>query len=854
MPAGVRPPARRGADEGGAGAAPPRGTRRLSADVGRLHAHARLGNTAEVAALLAKDKGVNPDAVQEGVTAVWLAAQAGRAETALELLKHGANPDARRAKDDVPALYIAAQGGHEEALAALLQHGAAVDAAKGNGATALYIASQQGHAGIVRLLLEHGASVAARTEQGISALTIASFMGEPEVAALLLRYGADPNSRDGGKTAMEWARGKALEAESQRTVVVRPQGRPARDLTARELRDAFSKHGEIARMPHQLPAPFAAVSIRFADTDPVADARALSVREVGGVKVDVQPHAKDRGKAKDTRDPAQYRRVMAAIHNHARVSRMALADFRALWARWRAQAENAAARRSSQQQQLGSTMSAEEPAEREETAEVIYQRLGGEGGSRLRAVGRPLSLDHRHAVDRRTQVRFEASVRAAQLSEQSDYRPPEDTLPSAAAAALTPIPDEPVQAAGGAQGAAQAEAALGADAQAAAGAADAAAQPEAAEAPGAAETRSEGGAAGEPPGDGEPPADGEAVAVIKAAAEAVANAAAAALGDGSSSATGTAGGSQAQVSGGAGPQLFTLDAAPSLTPTEGPGDDVVVLPCALDPSESAFASTLWSLPPEAKDQKGGYVPFSKREIPATHHFLQRLERAYEAEFGRTPGEPVAAFAAPTAQRQDTEEERRRRRSLRRVEGAFRVLFSHRAERDKAMAAYCENHSQLTGRMRSAANASGRPAPGQQRAPLVSSHSLRAPGKNPSGYFSIPGDGRLDGRHEPSKRRDTWARCMTKQKHLERRALRAATTAAVSARIEREVLGGTIHAPEVFDHLHVPGGIGPPGAAALHRDRAVCGDWWHTLTSEAYVQFHREQFAAAAREDPPPQAG
>lgn len=62
-------------------------------------------------------------------------------------------------QDGATALFIAAQNGHVRILEVLLERGAKTDAIRTDGATPLWIAAQMGHDHVVRRLLKAGARV-----------------------------------------------------------------------------------------------------------------------------------------------------------------------------------------------------------------------------------------------------------------------------------------------------------------------------------------------------------------------------------------------------------------------------------------------------------------------------------------------------------------------------------------------------------------------------------------------------------------------------------------------------------------------------------------------------------------------
>jgi Ankyrin repeats (3 copies) len=94
----------------------------------------------------------------------------------------------------------------------LLEKGADPNCKDGLDCTILYEASPWRDVEIVRLLLEKGAEVDGRSGYARkTALMHACQLGQPQTVKLLLEWGADVRIRDedGGKTAWDYAKGKA---------------------------------------------------------------------------------------------------------------------------------------------------------------------------------------------------------------------------------------------------------------------------------------------------------------------------------------------------------------------------------------------------------------------------------------------------------------------------------------------------------------------------------------------------------------------------------------------------------------------------------------------------------------------
>jgi hypothetical protein len=123
-----------------------------------------------------------------------LAAQAGRADFAQELLASGADPKFTESGGDT-ILATAAWNCRLEVAKALLSHGALPNAANVHGETALIFASQTCVDGkMVQLLLDAGANPNAKMTNGVTSLMAAA--GNPLNAKELLKAGADPSMKN----------------------------------------------------------------------------------------------------------------------------------------------------------------------------------------------------------------------------------------------------------------------------------------------------------------------------------------------------------------------------------------------------------------------------------------------------------------------------------------------------------------------------------------------------------------------------------------------------------------------------------------------------------------------------------
>lgn len=105
---------------------------------------------------------VRLDAVDDGMTALDIAAAMGHEKIVHILLSAGANANARN-RIGRTALYWASGYGHERIVQALLDAGVNFDARTGGGRTPLLAASVLGHDKAVRILLDAGANAEAGT-------------------------------------------------------------------------------------------------------------------------------------------------------------------------------------------------------------------------------------------------------------------------------------------------------------------------------------------------------------------------------------------------------------------------------------------------------------------------------------------------------------------------------------------------------------------------------------------------------------------------------------------------------------------------------------------------------------------
>ena len=126
----------------------------------------------------------------EDTTAPHLATSNGHLAVTVELIKAGANLEARKVEGRTP-LHLAAEGGHPGVVAALIEAGANVDSCSETGTTPLFEAARGGHVDAVKELLQAKANpLLAATSMGSKnalPLVIAVHGGHSEVVCELIQ-------------------------------------------------------------------------------------------------------------------------------------------------------------------------------------------------------------------------------------------------------------------------------------------------------------------------------------------------------------------------------------------------------------------------------------------------------------------------------------------------------------------------------------------------------------------------------------------------------------------------------------------------------------------------------------------
>jgi len=127
----------------------------------------------------------HPDAgFRGGATTLMAAARAGDIEVVRDLVRRGAELEARDA-DGYTALMYAANAGELANVDQLITGGADVNARDSSASTPLMFAAQGGHAEVVRRLLEAGADAAPPGDHGLTARGFAEQNGHDRTARLL---------------------------------------------------------------------------------------------------------------------------------------------------------------------------------------------------------------------------------------------------------------------------------------------------------------------------------------------------------------------------------------------------------------------------------------------------------------------------------------------------------------------------------------------------------------------------------------------------------------------------------------------------------------------------------------------
>jgi ankyrin len=174
----------------------------------------RLLTTLSMAALLLAPcvRAAVPAADADGTTPLHWAVYNGDAQQVRELIKAGADVNARNDYGATP-LTEAAETGNTDIIGQLLKAGADPESSNDDGQTALMILARTSNIAAAELLLKHRAKVdAAEKWRGQTALMWAAAERQPEMVKLLIRHGASVNARS---AVNEWKRYVTAEGRKQ---------------------------------------------------------------------------------------------------------------------------------------------------------------------------------------------------------------------------------------------------------------------------------------------------------------------------------------------------------------------------------------------------------------------------------------------------------------------------------------------------------------------------------------------------------------------------------------------------------------------------------------------------------------
>jgi len=111
-------------------------------------------------------------------------------ETMVELVRLGADVNARYKYELWTSIHIAVWNGYIETAKELIRLGADINVLDKDGCTPLHIAARSGHTLIVTELVRIGADVNARNDRGQTPLYVASLYNKTETVVELIRLGA----------------------------------------------------------------------------------------------------------------------------------------------------------------------------------------------------------------------------------------------------------------------------------------------------------------------------------------------------------------------------------------------------------------------------------------------------------------------------------------------------------------------------------------------------------------------------------------------------------------------------------------------------------------------------------------
>lgn len=157
-----------------------------------LQRAALAGRTKVVSEMIRKGVVVTPESLE---TTLLFAAGLGYVDIAGLLVDNGVSVNG--GKESRTPLHWAVRAGRTETAILLIKKGADVNARDKDQSTPLHLAAANGNTGIAKLLTEKGADVNCRDKDAWTPLHWAAAAGKGEIAKLLIEKGADVYARDG---------------------------------------------------------------------------------------------------------------------------------------------------------------------------------------------------------------------------------------------------------------------------------------------------------------------------------------------------------------------------------------------------------------------------------------------------------------------------------------------------------------------------------------------------------------------------------------------------------------------------------------------------------------------------------
>ena len=240
-----------------------------------------LGRRVEAAAARARRQfSRHHEEVEEGDTALHLAARAGHEPAARLLLSVKVPVNAPNGSGATP-LHVAAAEGREQIVRLLLNWKARVDAKDDRGRTPLHLACQEGREGTAQVLLDEGAERGARDADGNTPLHHAAGAGSLFLVKVLASRGANVNDvNHHERTPLHLAIVAADHSAAGRLL---PNGRAQRESTARLVKLLLTLGAEPNAVDHVNETALDVMS--YLEGDVEADPVAQTLLEAGGTWV-----------------------------------------------------------------------------------------------------------------------------------------------------------------------------------------------------------------------------------------------------------------------------------------------------------------------------------------------------------------------------------------------------------------------------------------------------------------------------------------------------------------------------------------------------------------------------------------